>query len=188
MTGPVIHGQELSPGDLLIVTGTAATSKLIEIGAILVGDPAASHVAGYHHTDVHGVPWGLEGRPGGFGWRDIRDYDADPRTVTNAAQPKTPAQRAQVCEWGLKMIGTPYDWMGGIVHDAAEVLLPEPWRTEIWKPDPATGKVPGAVVCSSAWSWIYDQVGLASPAVAKDWETVTPGAWAKFIEQQAWLH
>jgi hypothetical protein len=183
VTGPVVHGELLAPGDLLIVTGTQDVAKVIEIGAVLVGDPAASHVAVYHHTDANGVPWALEGRPGGVGWRDATDYDRDPRTVTNAAQPKTETQRISVCYWSEKLIGTQYDWLGGIAEDALRALDPQ----LLWKPEAATGIVPGAVVCSSYAAWVYGRAGLPAPSPG-DWRHVTPGAWSLFVEQRGWEH
>ena len=39
----------------------------------------------------------VEGRPGGAGWRDARDYLTSKWTLTNAAQPKTAEQRDAVC-------------------------------------------------------------------------------------------
>jgi cell wall-associated NlpC family hydrolase len=183
VTGPVVRGAQLAPGDLLIVDGTAGASKLIEIGAVLDGDPAASHVAIYHHTDAHGTAWAVEGRPGGVGWRDAHDYDTDPRTLTNAAQPKTPAQRTEICMYAVKLLGTGYDWIGGIAEDAALALhLPQ-----LWTPDPASGQVPAHVVCSSLAAWVYDRAGLDAPGRG-DWEHVTPGAWALFIGQRGWEH
>ena len=185
MTGPIVHGAELAPGDLLICDGTADTSKLIEVGAILVGDPAASHVCGYHHTDANGIPWGIEGRPGGVGWRDIRDYDRDPRTVTNAAQPKTGTQRQIITEWGVKLLHTAYDWKGGIAQDAdaALGLPPLPWHED------ATGKVPGHAVCSSLWAWIYSwRAMIPAPKPPAQWETTTPGMWSEFVAERGWEH
>ena len=172
---------EPQPADLLIVSGTSWSAKLIEIGAILRGRDPASHVAVMHHVDAHGVPWAIEGRPGGVGWADARNYLNDPRTVTNAAQPKTLAQREQVCALMVKMLGTAYDWEGGIAQDA-EIALHLP---RLWAPD-ATGKVPGHVVCSSLAAWGYDQAGLPSPAAPALWETVTPADWKTFCEQKHW--
>jgi len=183
VTGPVVHGALLAPGDLLICDGSAATSKLIEIGAVLDGQPAASHVAVFHHVDSNGTAWAVEGRPGGVGWRDAHDYGADPRTVTNAAQPKTGGQRAEVCLYAVKLLGVGYDWVGGIAEDAALALhVPQ-----LWKPDPVTGQVPGHVVCSSLAAWVYARAGLASPKPG-DWEHTTPGDWAMFTEQHGWEH
>jgi cell wall-associated NlpC family hydrolase len=171
---------DIQPGDVLVVTGSNWAAKLIEIGAILRGRDAASHVAVYHHHDAAGVPWAIEGRPGGVGWRDARSYLNDRRTLTNAAQPKTPGQRDQVMELMVKMLGTPYDWAGGIAGDAAQALnLPKMWAPT------DNGTVPGHVVCSSLAAWGYDHVGLKGPQPL-DWEHVTPGAWGSWIIEQGW--
>ena len=170
------------PADLLIVSATSWAAKLIEIGAVLRGRDPASHIAVLHHTDTHGVPWAIEGRPGGVGWRDARDYLSDPRTVTNVAQPKTQAQRDQVCALMVKMLAVGYDWIGGIGADAAMALnLPR-----LWAPG-NDGKVPGHVVCSSLAAWGYDEAGLPSPAPPAKWETVTPADWKTYCEQRHWL-
>ena len=183
MTGPIVHGAQLQPGDLLICDGTNDFAKIIEIGAVLDGQPAASHVAIYHHTDSNGVAWAVEGRPGGVGWRDAHDYDRDPRTITNAAQPKTEGQRNEVCMYAVKLLNVKYDWLGGIAEDAALALHLPP----LWKPDPVTGQVPAHVVCSSLAAWAYDRAGLPAPSPG-DWQHVTPGAWALFIKQRGWEH
>jgi hypothetical protein len=170
------------PGDVLVIDGTTDTAKLIELGAVLAGEPAASHVAVLHHTDGAGVPWSIEGRPGGVGWADARAYLRDPRTVTNVLQPKTQPQRTQVCALAVKLLGTSYDWLGGIAEDAFNALgLGALWAEK----DPATGLVPGHVVCSSLAAWAYDRTGLAAPHPA-DWRHVTPGDWAAFCLAAKW--
>jgi len=172
------------PGDVLVIDGTSDVAKLIEAGAILDGCPAASHVAVFHHVDDAGVPWTIEGRPGGVGWADARAYLRDPRTVANVLQPKTAAQRAQVCALAAKLLGTPYDWLGGIAEDAMNALgLGALWAEK----DPATGLVPGHVVCSSLAAWVYDRSGLAAPH-PDDWRHVQPGDWAAWVTEQGWLH
>ena len=181
MTGPVVHGAQLGPGDVLVCDGTAGLSKVIEVGAVLVGEPAASHVAIYHHSDANGTPWAIEGRPGGVGWRDATDYARDPRTITNADEPKTQAQRETISVYAEKMLGTSYDWVHGIAEDALLALdLPA-----LWKPEKDTGVVPCQVVCSSLAAWVYDRADLDAPH-PEDWRHVTPGAWALFIAQQGW--
>jgi hypothetical protein len=170
------------PGDVLVTAGTSDTAKLIELGAVLAGEPAASHVAVMHHLDAAGVPWAIEARPGGVGWADARAYLNDPRTIANSTQPKTAQQRAQVCYLAVKLLGTAYDWEGGIAEDAFNALgLGALWAEK----DPATGLVPGHVVCSSLAAWVYDKVGLAAPH-PNDWRHVTPGAWAEFVTAAAW--
>jgi len=172
------------PGDVLVTAGTTGVAKVIEVGAVLQGEPPASHVAVFHHVDDAGVPWAIEGRPGGVGWADARAYLRDPRTVANVLQPKTAAQRAQVCALTAKLLGTSYDWLGGIAEDAFNALgLGALWAEK----DPATGLVPGHVVCSSLAAWVYDRVALGAPH-PDDWRHVTPGAWAEYITAQGWLH
>jgi len=171
-----------APGDVLVMAGTSDADKAIEAGAILAGEPAASHVAVLHHTTA-GVPWAVEGRPGGVGWADARRYLRDPRTVTNALQPKNANQRQQVCALAVKLLGTPYDWVGGIAEDAYNALhLPR-----LWAESDATGLAPAHVVCSSLAAWVYDHTGLPAPHPA-DWQHVTPGDWALWITEQGWLH
>jgi hypothetical protein len=170
------------PGDVLVIDGTSDTAKLIELGAVLQGKPAASHVAVMHHVDAAGVPWSIEGRPGGVGWADARAYLRDPRTLANSTQPKTPAQREQVCALAVKLLGTPYDWQGGIAEDAMNALgLGALWAEK----DPATGLAPAHVVCSSLAAWVYDRVELAAPKPA-DWRHTTPGDWGAFILAAKW--
>lgn len=180
--GPVVRGTAIRPGDVLVCEGTAPGSKLIEIGAILVGDIAASHVAIYHHQDANKTPWAVEGRPGGVGWRDARDYCKDPRTITNAAQPKTAPQRESICMIAEKMLGVSYDWIGGIAEDAMRALNLQ----QMWAPRKDTGEVPAQVVCSSLAAWVYDRAGLGAPH-PEDWRHVTPGAWATWITAQGWV-
>jgi len=168
---------EVQPGDVLVIAGTSDISKVIEIGAVLAGAPAASHVAIYDHPG-----WVIEGRPGGVGWADATAYLRDPRTITNAAQPKTGKARVLICQLAVKLLGTPYDWEGGIAEDALKALrLPLLWASK----DPATGLVPGHVVCSSLAAWVYDRAGLAAPH-PEDWQHVTPGDWAAFIAAAQW--
>lgn len=186
-------GVLLQPGCVLVVTGSSWTSKLIEIGAIIRGRVAASHVAVFHHVDNTGRRWGIEGRPGGVGWVDLGAYLDDRRTITNAAQPLTGAMRKTITDTMVKLLGTPYDWLGGIAADAADIQgLPVDWAEN----DPATGTLPGHVVCSSSAAYAYDvalapnpgreQAGGISAGGPGLWERVTPGDWASFITTNGW--
>lgn len=177
----------LAPGDVLIVDGTSWASRLIEIGAVLEGDPAASHVAVYHHTDKTGRRWVIEGRPGGVGWADAAPYLAAKTTIANTGQPKAGGQRDVVCHVMERLLGTPYDWAGGIAADTAAALhLPVDWAEN----DPATGTLPGAVVCSSAAAYAYDTAHLDNPGThgvtGPVYRRVVPGDWAKLIVSQGW--
>lgn len=180
---------EPQPADLLIVSGTNRFAKLIEIGAILRGKDPASHIAVYWGTGKTGIPLCIEGRPGGVGWRDARDYLNDPRTVTNAGQPKTPVQRQIVTGTMVKLLGTEYGWVSGIAADVAEALDMTELAVDLdklWAPDPATGKLPGEVVCSSGAAWAYAAAKLATPRPELAWERTTPGDWKTFVEQKHW--
>lgn len=172
------------PGNVVVCDGDSAIAKWIEVAAVLRGKPAANHVALFHHTDQHGTHWGIEGRPGGVGWVDLRRYLTDRRTRTNAAQPLTAAQRAAITTYMVKLLGSAYDWLGGIAADGAQVLnIPVDWS-----PDPKTGLVPGHVVCSSSTAWAYQQEGVPAPTDSSGaWRHVTPGDWSGFIQEQGWL-
>ena len=172
---------DVLPGDVLAVRTPGIAGSLIRFGAALRGEPNLdNHVAVVHHADLAGTTWCVEGRPGGVGWRDARDYLGSRRTVTNAGQPKTSAERGMICEALEAAIGTPYDWEG-IALDAARALrLPELWSERAWGP-----KVPGHVVCSSLASWAYQRGGLACPGI-RDLARVTPGDWTEFIITRGW--
>jgi hypothetical protein len=173
MTGP-------QPGDVLVTRSNSLFGALIRLGAAIRDQPnLGNHVAVVHHTDKTGTVWVIEGRPGGVGWRDARDYLASRWTITNSEQPKTEAQRALVCRSVHAALGTPYDWFG-IERDAAEALhLPDLWA-EKWD-----SHVPGHVVCSSLAAWAYAKAGLACPPY-DDLPRTTPSDWDQWCITRAW--
>jgi hypothetical protein len=163
------------PGDVLAVRGGSIAAAAIRLGAALLGRPNLSnHVAVVSHADGNGTLWVIEGRPGGVGWRDAADYLASPWTLTNAAQPKAPEQRALVTRTAKAMLGTPYDW-AAIAGDALDDL-------HLW--DPGGGVVRGHVVCSALAALAYDKAGLARPA--GDERMVQPADWDSWMLTQAW--
>jgi hypothetical protein len=174
----------LRPGDLLATRsrGGGLGGRLIRLGAALRDQPNLSnHIAVVHHTDKEGTTWVLEGRPGGVGWRDARDYLASPYTVCNAAQPKTDAQRKIVTGGAHALIGTPYDW-AAITADAGGAVgkqLDEAWELR-WGPN---GAVPGHVVCSSLADWLYTKAKLANPAKERE---VSPADWVQLWVERGW--
>ena len=164
------------PGDILAVRSPGTAARLIRFGAALrelvTGNAEPNmdnHIAVAHHTDKAGTLWCLEGRPGGVGWRDARDYLASPWTVSNVGQPKTDEQRKTVTDGAVAMIGTAYDWEG-IAADAA-LAIGLDFR-------PRFGQVPGHVVCSSLAAWLYGKAGLAKPDGDRE---VSPADWLTFI-------
>lgn len=170
----------VQPGDVLAVRSGSFAAAAIRLGAALLGRPnLSSHIAVVHHTDAHGTIWTLEGRPGGVGWRDAKAYLESPWTLTNAAQPKTAAQRERVCDTMLAMIGTQYSWQT-IAEDAAIAFgLKDIWAEKV------NGKPPGEIVCSSLAAYAYDKAGLAAPSPA-DYAHVTPGDWDQLILENRW--
>jgi hypothetical protein len=172
---------QIQPGDVLAVRGSGVTGELIRLGEALEGEPdIEAHVAVIHHVTGK-TTWCIEGRPGGVGWRDARDYLKSGWTVSNAAQPKTPEQRKFACAAVLAALGTPYDW-SAIAKDAADALrLGDLFASEQWGP-----RVPGHVVCSSLAAWGYMRAGLAYPRQHVMAE-VTPGDWTEFIMGREWI-
>lgn len=164
----------LRPGDVLAVRSTGAPAELIRVGEELAGKPGLeNHIAIMHHY-TGGVPWGLEGKPGGVGWVDLRGYVASPWTLNNCAQPgRSDGQRIEVATAAQKMLGTAYDW-AAITDDTLRVFrMPDLFGSTI------NGTVPGHVVCSSFAAFLYERAGWAHPMVPdRDCE---PADWVSFI-------
>lgn len=175
------------PGDILAVRGAGWTGRVIRFGAALrelvTGNPEPNldgHIAVVHHRDQAGTLWCLEGRPGGVGWRDARDYLHSPWTVSNVGQAKTAAQRQLVCATMFALIGTQYDWQA-IAADAAGAFgLDKVWRPT-WH-----GTVPGHVVCSSAAAYAYMKAALERPDPGQDGREVSPADWLALILASGW--
>ena len=166
------------PGDILAVRTGDWAGTMIRFGAALRGWPNLSnHIAVVHHTDANGTVWCLEGRPGGVGWAGAAGYLASRWTVTNAAQPKTDAQRAAVARVTEAMIGTAYDWTA-VVADAADDL----YLDVAWLPD--HGTVHGEVVCSALAAYAYDKAGLARPSGEE--RLIQPASWDSWILTRGW--
>lgn len=161
------------PGDVLVTRSAGFAGWAIRFGAALRDQPnLVNHVAVVSHADKAGTLWCLEGRPGGVGWRDAKDYLRSPWTTANTGQPKTPTQRTAIAKGAAAMIGTPYDWEA-IAADAAAALD----LGKLWAPT-WHGKVPGHVVCSSLAAYLYGQAGLPHPTGGRE---VTPADWLSFI-------
>lgn len=169
----------LRPGDVLAVRGTGTAAELIRVGEELAGKPGLdNHIAVMHHY-TGGVPWGLEGRPGGVGWVDLRGYIASPWTLNNCGQPHREArERARLAHDAERMLGTAYDWEA-IADDTLRAFrMPDLFASTI------NGTVPGHVVCSSYAAFLYERAGWAHPMVPdRDCE---PGDWDAFILTHGW--
>ena len=165
----------VQPGDVLAVRSGGLAGTLIRFGAALRNRPNLSnHIAIVSHYDDNRTLWCIEGRPGGVGWRDARDYLASPWTFTNSRQPKNPGQRALVTRTARAMLGTPYDW-AAIAGDGLSDL-------HLW--DPVGGVVRGHVVCSALAACAYDKAGLPRPL--GDERMVQPADWDEWILTEGW--
>lgn len=173
------------PGDVLVVHDPhSVPAWWIRFGEWVAGKPANwNHVLIAHHIDAADTYWGIEGRPGdGVGWRDMASYLTDPRTLTNAAQPKTADQRGLIKDAAEALLPAPghaarYDWPA-IVVDGLEMVDPLYRMRDKWGPG-----VPTQVVCSSMADWVYEHCGLATPAADR---FCTPADWAAFIQRKGW--
>lgn len=162
---------QLLPGTLLACRSTGFAGRMIRLGAALRDQPNLdNHIALVHHTDRHGTTWCLEGRPGGVGWRDARDYARSRWTVSNAGQALTSDDRHELAKDGLALIGTAYDWEAIAADGLKSFGIP---LDLAWAPGPG-GSVNGHVVCSSYAAYLYGRRNLARPEGDR---LVTPADW-----------
>jgi hypothetical protein len=169
----------LKPGDVLAVRGGGWQAEVIRVGEELSGKPGLdNHVAIMHHWTGN-VPWGLEGKPGGVGWADLRAYARDPYTLDNCAQPgRTDAAREMVAAEAQHLLGTAYDW-AAITDDTLRTF-----RMDDLFSKTINGTVPGHVVCSSYAAFLYDLYGWDHPSVPdRDCE---PADWTALITGRGW--
>lgn len=183
---------QLRPGDVLVLRTPDGAGWWIRRRALMLQHPwqpwrwlsdkstLVNHVAIYTHTDNAGMPRGLEGRPGGFGWVNLTSYLQDPATIANAEQPKTEEQRAKVVALARTAIAIPYDW-AAILAMAAGAAGFRFSLTE-W---PETG-LPSHMVCSSAADYFYEAVGLPNPGGYTKTRGTDPQDWAAFVEGKLW--
>lgn len=175
---PITTPGKLQVADLLIVRTNGLASEMIRLGSALLDRPNIdNHVAFVHHPGDAAATWWwlLEGRPGGVGWRDSRDYTSSHWTLNNTGQPgRTLGDRMLVAKKAEAMLGTSYDW-AAITADVANAFRIPPIWGKTWK-----GTTPGQVVCSAYASVLYDWKGWAHPELDTDRDT-TPGDWDDFV-------
>ena len=164
----------LKPADILAIRTSGLAADLIQLGEGLSGKPNLSnHIAVMHHWSGD-VPWGLEGRPGGVGWRDLRAYIGHPLLLNNCGQPdRSDEARGLVCARAEKMLGTAYDW-AAITDDVLRTF----GMADLWAQD-VDGQAPGHVVCSSYAAFLYGLEKWAAPVVP--WQDDEPADWDAFI-------
>lgn len=183
----MIEVDMIGPGDVLCTReGPRPVSGAIRLGAWLLRLPAGwNHVIVVHHHDpATGTWWGLEGRPGGVGWRDLSGVLASPFTIGNTAQPKTQTQRFLVATAAEKMLHSRYDWPA-IASDARESARVNHFHT---LPEWLDGETPAEVVCSSYADVLYEHpmVRLANPGGLAVTRSTQPAHWARFILDKEW--
>jgi hypothetical protein len=171
----------LKPADVLAVRTPGLGGALIRIGEEMGGKPGLdNHIAVMHHYDSAGVPWGLEGRPGGVGWVDLRSYLASPWTVNNCGQPgRSDAARAAAAKQAEALLGDRYDWaaIGGDTLAALHVHL---WALEF-----PHGLAPGEAVCSSYAAWLYGYAGWPHPGTGEE-RDCEPADWVQWDIGHGW--
>lgn len=177
---PEVNHDQLTPGMVLAVQTTGWAAAVIRMGEEVSGKPNIdNHVVVVHHLDNNGVWWGVEGRPGGVGWADLRKYLGHPQTVANVGQHLGIAG-PQIATQAALMLGTAYDWQG-IAADALNDLHINDLFAQNWQGQGA----PGHVVCSSFAAWLYEHFGLAHPSLGRE-RFCQPSDWTKFIEDKGW--
>ena len=98
-------------GTVLATRSGGFSSFMIRMGAALRNKPNLSnHIAVMHHVDQAGVPWAIEGKPGGVGWVDARNYLKSKWTITNESQNLPTAARPRIAADMEAMLGRAYDW------------------------------------------------------------------------------
>lgn len=174
------YSGQVAIGDVLVTReGPWFTSGAIRFGARLRNRPAfCNHVIVVHHRDEAGILWGVEGRPGGVGWRDLSGPLAWKLTNANNRQPKTDEQRDHIADIMIQMLGRPYDWLG--IAEATRQALNATWGLSLageWR----DGQTPGQVVCSSLADYAYESAGLSNPGGQRITRATTPGDWDQFM-------
>ena len=133
----------------------------------------------HHYTDD--IPWGIEGRPGGVGWVDMRKYLKDKYTINNGQQPDLQlADGVKIAQDMEALLGTRYDWVA--ITDATRQALHLP---DLFKEDWHGEGVPGQMVCSSAAAYFYGEYGLKHPNEG-DERHCKPADWSEFIMLRQW--
>lgn len=180
------------PGDVLAVIGGGVGGWLIGVGQAMAGKPVlGTHVVVITHQDVKGRWIGIQGEPGGVALCDVTPYLTDDRVRSNNRQPRLNdnGQLTAFLAGCAKSLGLPYDWVG-IADDIAGVLVPD-LSAEIgrlWRwPDPASGLLPGHVVCSSLAAMLYElpAVSWKHPDLGKE-RLCTPADWWEFNDMRLW--
>jgi hypothetical protein len=174
----------VQPGDTILTRGSSWTSEWIRRGAALLDKPNIhNHAIFVYRRDELNVLWGIAAEADGVKQVDLTGTLRSRWLLSNADQPKTPAQREQLCAVMAAAVGTKYDW-GAIVHDGLEALrIDHFWRRAEF---PEDGRLPYGTVCSALVDWGHERVGLANPGGNTVTRYTSPGDWDQFILTRAW--
>ncbi len=187
-----VNAAALQPGDVIVLRTPDGAGWWIRRRALMLKHPwqpwrwlsdkstLVNPVAIFSHIDEAGLPGGLEGRPGGFGWANLTKYLADPATIANEMQPKTEEQRDKVVRLATAAVGIPYDWAAILAMGAGAAGLP--FLLDEW---PEQG-VPSHMVCSSAADYFYEAAGLPNPGGYTKTRGTDPQDWAAFCTGKLW--
>jgi hypothetical protein len=157
------------PGDVILTRGNAWTSRLIRWGAALLDQPNVyNHVIVVHHRDAIGVLWGIEARAEGVGWVDLTRTLKSRWVLSNADQPKTPADREFITR----------------TVEGAIATIDKLWRA---KEFPEDGRLPYGTICSALADWAYEQRGLPNPGGTRRTRLTKPADWHAFIQTRGWV-
>lgn len=184
MTNTFVLQPALQPGHVLAVRTGGWAADLIHLGERLHGLPDLdNHVAVMHHYDVHGVPRGLEGRPGGIGWVDLNRYLGHPGTVMNTSQDLS-SDGELIAQEAEALVGTDYDWRAIFGDAVTDLGLPD--LADLWEAPWHGGAPPEEMVCSSYAAWLYAKYKKPHPCTGRE-RGCQPGDWTAFIDAQGWL-
>lgn len=170
----------LKPATLLLTRSKGWGSTLIRLGAALRDEPnLVNHVAVFHHYDAAGIPWAIEGRPGGVGWVDARKYLRSRWTVVST-QPINDNAREAIAHRMTTLLGTAYDWQAIAADAFASLRIPTLFAQD-WHGQGS----PGHVVCSSYAAFEWMRQGLDRPRLGHE-RFCTPNDWQEFLITEGW--
>lgn len=174
----------LAPGDVLAVADKPWWDPFpmaIRIASLLAHQPTwIDHIAVFHNWDA-GIPWGIEGRPSGVGWKDLREYD-NRWLRTNRQELKTSQQRDVICSRMEKLLGVGYDWLAIFADGLIDV---SGGRATVELPD-SPGELTQPVVCSSAAADAYKGLDLLYPSFVGGYRLVQPFHWWGLFKENGW--
>lgn len=201
-----VNAAQIGPGDIIVtLEGKAPFSHLIRFGAWLRRQsPKVDHVIGVHHYgppagQPDGRPrwWGIEGRPGGVGWRDLTKVLARKNSWSNAGQIAAESHRWQPSGWipateqetrfllatyFERLLKIPYDWEAIGAHARVALRAHHIRKLREWR----EGEFPAEVVCSSGMDAAMEEVHLTNPGGNAVTRLTSPAQFLTFFLDAPW--